>query len=96
MKQIIYDIYRLIKFYLKLSNLGVFSSHNPISLLLVIKEFILSESKVYNSNARIICRTHEQNAELLGNLIDVYIKTKSKTTLEQIFEVLRMTIVKGK
>ena len=96
MKKIIYDIYRLVIFYLKLVKIGAFTKHNPIGILLVIKEYVLSESTVFNASERILCRTHEQNAQLLCNLIDTYIKTKSKATLEQILEVLKMTIVKGK
>ena len=89
-------MYRLIKFYFKLSKIRAFDTHSPLSLLLVIKEYILSESNVYDSNMRVIYRTPIQNAQLLANLIDTYMETKSKTTLEQIFEILKMTIMKGK
>ena len=96
MKKVIYDIFRLIKFYLKLSKLGVFKTYTPLNLLIVLKEFVLSESKVYDSNLRILYRTPEQNSQLLANLIDTYLVTKSKTTLEQILEVIKMTIMRGK
>ena len=96
MKKLIYNMYRLIKFYFKLSKIRAFDTHSPLSLLLVIKEFVLSESNVYDSNMKIMYRTPIQNAQLLANLIDTYMKTKSKTTLEQIFEVLKMMIMKGK
>lgn len=95
MKKLIYNMYRLIKFYFKLSKVGAFETRSPLGLLLVIREFILSESKVYDSNARVMFRTPEQNAQLLACLIDTYLNTKSKTTLEQILEVLKMTIMKG-
>ena len=62
----------------------------------MIKEFILSESEVYDSDMRVLYRTPEQNAQLLANLIDTYLVTKSKTTLDQILEVIKMTIMRGK
>ena len=95
MKKVIYDIFRLVKFYFKLNKIGVFRAYTPLNLLLVIKEFILSESQVYDGSMRVVYRNPIQNAQLLANLIDTYLKTKSKTTLNQIFEVIRMTIIKG-
>ena len=91
----IYDIVRLLKFCWRLMRLEVFSTHNPVGLLLLIQAFIFSESKTYNKEAKVLFRSYEQNAELLVKLIEVYLQTKSNETLKQVLELIRMMIVKG-
>lgn len=96
MHKILYDILRLVKFYFKLSNLGIFEKRNPADILMVIKEFILSESKVYNPVFRKMNRTAEKSALLLATLIDLYIKERKDKTLDEILNVLKTEIIKRK
>ena len=95
MWQIVTGIFRSIKFTSRLNEARVFSRHNPSDMLLVIKEFIRSEYPTYNENLRFMYRTPKQNADVLSSLVDTYLSTKSETTLNQILEVVKVTVSKG-
>ena len=91
----LHNMYRYLRFCLILLRLGVFSRRNPFGVLLILKEYLLSEGKVYNEDLKVLYRTPEQTAQLIANLVDSYGETKSETSLKQMFELIRLLVMKG-
>ena len=81
-----------IKFIYFLTTNRIFGSNSPEVILKVIGKFIALEAPFY-SDKIVMGRSVSKSIELLEILINLYIPTKSETTLEQIIEVLKREFI---
>ena len=83
------NLFRLGFFIKYLYKKDIFNKGNPELILRVIQEFIWQSFREYDGSKKVLGRTVSQSSMLLVALIDKWFKDKSKTTLDQIMEVLR-------
>ena len=83
------NLYRLGFFITYLYKNDILGKGEPELVLRVIQEFVWLSFREYDGSKKVLGRSVSQSAMLFITLVDKWFEDKSKTTLDQIVEVLR-------